>query len=655
MIRDAHEANATTKPTDFEVARLQAALPEYFDKDGSFRLDRLQEALSSADVSVSREGFELKFLGKSYAKYLTSTRTETVVVPDLEHNAEPANANSENLYIVGDNLDALKHLTGSYAGTIKCIYIDPPYNTGKDGFVYNDDFGYSADDLVRKIGLDEDEARRVIGLHGKSSHSAWLTFMYPRLELAQELLADDGVIFISVDDNEMANARALCDEVFGEGNWLGTLVWKNATDNNPSQIAIEHEYVLVYAKSRDFTAPVWKSDVSAIKDLLVSVGAELADAHADETDMQAAYTSWFRANKWQLGPLDRYKYIDAGGVYTGSQSVHNPGREGYRYDILHPVTGQPCKEPLFGYRFPEASMKQLIEDGKILFGEDESKIVEIKVYARDFADKLNSVITLDGRTGATETANLLEDKVFTNPKPSQLLTQLLGFVLKPGDTVLDFFSGSATTADAVMQLNARDGGDRRYIMVQLPEVIEPGKPGYAQGYRTIDQIGRARITKAAEKLRNASGEQFDYGFRLFRLNEPSARTLDELQSFDPNEDGALLSGDFVSKFATDGTPGEQVALATWMVEDGFGLTADVESVRLDEYELQVCDDTGYVVEVGLSSEDVVALVSKIETGALDLKRLVVFGYSVTFSVLHELKQNLKSLRSGQTASVIERY
>lgn len=655
MIRDAHEANATTKPTDFEVARLQAALPEYFEKDGSFRLDRLQEALSSADVSVSREGFELKFLGKSYAKYLTSTRTLTVVVPDLEHNAEPANANSENLYIVGDNLDALKHLTGSYAGTIKCIYIDPPYNTGKDGFIYNDDFGYSADDLVRKIGLDEDEARRVIGLHGKSSHSAWLTFMYPRLELAQELLADDGVIFISVDDNEMANARALCDEVFGEGNWLGTLVWKNATDNNPSQIAIEHEYVVVYAKSRDFTAPVWKSDVSAIKDLLVSVGAELVNAHADETDMQVAYTSWFRANKWQLGLLDRYKYIDAGGVYTGSQSVHNPGREGYRYDILHPVTGKPCKEPLFGYRFPEASMKQLIEDGKILFGADESKIVEIKVYARDFADKLNSVITLDGRTGATETASLLEDKVFTNPKPSQLLTQLLGFVLEPGDTVLDFFSGSATTADAVMQLNARDGGDRRYIMVQLPEVIEPGKPGYVQGYRTIDQIGRARITKAAEKLRNASGEQFDYGFRLFRLNEPSTRTLDELQSFDPNEDGALLAGDFVSKFAAGGTPGEQVALATWMVEDGFGLTADVESVQLDEYELQVCDDTGYVVEVGLRSEDVVALVSKIETGALDLKRLVIFGYSVTFSVLHELKQNVKSLRSGQTVSVIERY
>lgn len=155
MIRDAHDANATTSPTDFEMARLRAALPEYFDKDGGFRLDRLQEALSASDVSMTREGYELKFLGKSYAKYLTSTRTETVIVPDLEHNAESSNAESENLYIVGDNLDALKHLLGSYAGKVKCIYIDPPYNTGKDGFVYNDNFGFTAKQLVENIGLAE--------------------------------------------------------------------------------------------------------------------------------------------------------------------------------------------------------------------------------------------------------------------------------------------------------------------------------------------------------------------------------------------------------------------------------------------------------------------------------------------------------------------
>lgn len=149
MIRDAHETNATVAPTDFEVARLRAALPEYFDKDGGFMLDRLQDALRAGEVNLTREGYELKFLGKSYAKYLTSTKTETVVVPDLEHNAQSANESSENLYVVGDNIDALKHLLGSYSGLVKCVYIDPPYNTGSDGFVYNDDFGFTAQNYDR--------------------------------------------------------------------------------------------------------------------------------------------------------------------------------------------------------------------------------------------------------------------------------------------------------------------------------------------------------------------------------------------------------------------------------------------------------------------------------------------------------------------------
>nr|WP_257203362.1 site-specific DNA-methyltransferase [Corynebacterium cystitidis] len=209
MIRDIQEQNEEVRPQDFELEKLKRNLPEYFDRDGNFLMDKFQEALSSKDVDLSREGFELKFLGKSYAKFLTSTATETVISPDLEHNSQPENKDSENMYIVGDNLDALKHLLGSYAGKIKCIYIDPPYNTGSNGFVYNDDFGFTAEQLQEKIGLSEDEAERVIDLQGKSSHSAWLTFMYPRLQLARELLADDGVIFISIDDNEQANLKAL--------------------------------------------------------------------------------------------------------------------------------------------------------------------------------------------------------------------------------------------------------------------------------------------------------------------------------------------------------------------------------------------------------------------------------------------------------------
>ena len=224
MIKNIRERNESVKPHDFELKKLRAALPGYFDKNGNFKLDRLQDTLQSNDVNLTKEGYELKFLGKSYAKYLTSTETETVIVPDLKHNAEPKNRDSENLYIVGDNLDALKHLLGSYAGKVKCIYIDPPYNTGSDGFVYNDDFGFTPSQLVNKIGISEDEAQRVYDLQGKSSHSAWLTFMYPRLQLAKELLSDDGVIFISIDDNEYINLKSTCDEILGEQNFQASVI-----------------------------------------------------------------------------------------------------------------------------------------------------------------------------------------------------------------------------------------------------------------------------------------------------------------------------------------------------------------------------------------------------------------------------------------------
>ena len=208
-------------------------------------------------MNLTHEGYELKFLGKSYAKYLAGLETETVVVPDLDHNAEPENKNSENLYIVGDNLHALQHLVKSYAGKIKCIYIDPPYNTGSDGFAYNDDFGFTAQQLIGRIGVSEDEAERILDMQGKSSHSAWLTFMYPRLQLAKELLNDDGVIFISIDDNEQANLRLLCDEIFGEQNFVaGFVVVRSEGGGLAKQAVIGHDYLAAYCRNVDSFSPL---------------------------------------------------------------------------------------------------------------------------------------------------------------------------------------------------------------------------------------------------------------------------------------------------------------------------------------------------------------------------------------------------------------
>ncbi len=630
MIRDAHEANDTVAPSDFEIARIRAALPEYFTKDGGFMLDRLQDALRTSEVSLTREGYELKFLGKSYAKYLTSTKTETVVVPDIKHNSDEANAASENLYIVGDNLDALKHLLGSYSSKVKCIYIDPPYNTGSDGFVYNDDFGFTASQLVEKIGLSEDEARRIIDLRGKSSHSAWLTFMYSRLELAKELLSDDGVVFISIDDNEQANLKALCDEVFGERNAVANLIWKSKSGgaNDSGQVAADHEYVLVYAKNVD----------------AAGLGLD---------PLASATTSYNRSDedgRYALERLDKQNLS-----YSESLDYVLVGPGGAEYHLEHKDDQNPNANWRWSRGTVDERMSELVFENGHVYTKNHEKT----------ANKPRSLLVDErfgrSRTGSADIANLFNGKTyFKNPKPVKLLSHLIRVATLADSLVLDFFSGSATTAEAVMAVNSADGGSRRYILVQLHEAISPAanrysQAAYAAGYRHIDDIGRARIAHAAERVQGVTGAQIDYGFRLFRLEEPSAKTLDEIETFDPRKSDALFSGDFVSKFGFDGALGSDVALTTWLLQDGFGLTPKVQTVALDEYELQVCGDSGYVIGPGLTSEDLVLLVSKLENGKLDLRRLVIFGYSVSFSVMHELKKNLASLRSGRTVTVIERF
>ena len=630
MIRNTREHNETVKPNDFEMERLRAALPEYFDGDGNFMIDRLQQALQDGDVDLTREGYELKFLGKSYAKYLTSTKTETVVVPDLEHNSKPENKDSENLYIVGDNLDALKHLLGSYAGQVKCIYIDPPYNTGSDGFVYNDDFGFTPAQLVDKIGLSEDEAERVLDLQGKSSHSAWLTFMYPRLQLAKELLAEDGVIFISVDDNEQSNLKLLCDEVFGEQNFIGDLIWKSKSGgaNDSGQIAIDHEYIIAYARNLPCA------------NLLADSLAQ-ASTHYNRSDENGRYS---------LERLDKQNL-----QYSASMDYDLVGPDGTVYSLEH-------KDPLNPnaiWRWAEDTVCENID--QLVF---ENGHVYTKNYEK-IGSKPRSLLIEDrfgrSRTGTADIARLFDGRAFfKNPKPIKLLEHILRISVPDDSIVLDFFSGSGSTAHAVMNSAAQTGKRIRYFMIQLDERIDPtsnrySKAAHSAGYSTIDEIGRERIKRAAAKIKEETGADIDYGFRLYRLMEPSGQVLDDLVSFEPATADALFAGEYVSKFDLDGTPGRETVLATWLVKDGYGLTMTAEKVRLDSYELEVCGDSGYVIDTGLTSDDVVALVRLVETGALALSRIVVFGYSVEFSVMHELKKNLAVLKSGKIVDVIERF
>ncbi len=642
MIKDTIAANEAVTPNSREMAVLKDTFPSCFHADGSFDLDRFKEFLSD-QVSVVNEGYELRFLGKNYARLLASLDTTTVIVPDDEHNAKPENANSENVYISGDNLDGLKHLLKSYAHRVKCIYIDPPYNTGKDDFAYNDSFNFTPEELSSKLSIEEEQAKHILDLtkRGSSSHSAWLMFIYPRLLMARDLLRGDGVLFVSVDDNEQANMKLLLDDVFGEDNFIGTIVWNNATDNNPTRIAVEHEYIICYARNQQILEPIWKSTVSEVKNLLIAKGTELSDQYPEESDFQDAWAKWYRAHKDQLSPLDRYKYIDRGGVYTGSQSVHNPGREGYRYDVFHPVTGKPCVQPLMGYSFPESTMKELLDSGRVLFGEDENKIIELKVYASEFKDKLSSVYELDGRLGAYDTKALFPEakQIFKNPKPVQLIEHILSFVLTDGDLFLDFFGGSGTSAESFLRYTLSSGIKASFIQIQLQEKAKDGTEAAKLGYGSIDQIGIERIIRAAAKIREEHPDTTaDLGFKHFTLKEPAAETLDKLETFTT----LTVSDEILSEF------GLPTVLTTWLVHDGYGFTAPVKEIDFAGYMGYFMNKHLYLIEPNLTDAAIEAIISKYEAdGEFNPENVVLFGYSFFWTELEALKTNLKRLKDTE--------
>lgn len=528
--------------TQGNIAGIRALFPgcvtEAKGEDGSVKLavdfDQLRQELSESLVEGPQERYQLNWPGKRKALLAANAPIARTLRPMREESVDFDT--TKNLFIEGDNLDALKLLQETYLGKIKLIYIDPPYNRKKgNNLVYRDDFvGNTYDYLNQSNQVDEQGQRLVANTESNGRfHSDWLGMMYQRLRVARNLLAPSGVIVISIDDAETANVLQLGYEIFGESNFVGTLIWKNATDNNPTNIAVEHESIHVFARSKSDLEGIWKSSVSDVKEVLMKIGVDLIAKHPTNVDaLQSAYTDWFRENKAQLGPLDRYKYIDLGGVYTGSQSVHNPGKEGYRYDVLHPDTRKPCKEPLMGYRFPKETMDRLLSEKRILFGADETKIIELKVYAAEFEDKLSSVFELDGRTGPYDLKTLFPDgkKVFSNPKPVLLLERLISFMTGPQDICVDMFAGSSTLAHATLEISRREGGDRRFISIQYPEAIGQDTKDGKEAYQFCTQVGlkpfiseiskeRTRRAGAAVRLKGGVPEwNRDVGFRVLKID-----------------------------------------------------------------------------------------------------------------------------------------
>lgn len=532
-----HSPNLVAQNIEQLAALFPNCVTESRGKDGKLKqaidFDLLKQELSAHIVEGPQERYQLNWPGKREARLTANAPIAKTLRPCREESVDFDT--TKNLFIEGDNLDALKLLKETYLGQVKMIYLDPPYNRRKgNDLVYRDDFLGNTYEYLEKSNQSDEHGNRLTANSESNGrfHSDWLSMMYARLRISHTLLDSNGVIAISIDDAETANVLHLCYEIFGETNFLGTLIWKNVTDNNPSNIAIEHESIHVFARSKSNLEGVWKSSVSDIKDIVLKTGTELIEKHKDPSELQAAYTNWYRENKAQLGPLADYKFIDHDGVYAGSRSVHNPGKEGYRYNVIHPETGKPCVQPLMGYRFPEVSMKRLLEQKRVLFGNDETKLIELKVYASEFEEKLSSVFDLDGRSGPYDLRTLFPDakKVFSNPKPVLLMERLISFMTGPKDICLDLFAGSSTFAHATMEVNRREGGARRFISVQFPEPIGQENKDAKEAFQFcskvglrpfISEISKERLRRAGAVVRErtgAPGWSCDTGFRVLKID-----------------------------------------------------------------------------------------------------------------------------------------
>lgn len=633
MIKDIMAENERALPNGREMAMLRENFPSCFTADGSFDLERFKEFLSDK-VNVTNEGYELKFLGKNYARLLASLDTMTVVVPDEVHNAQPENANSQNVFITGDNLDALTHLQKAYSYGIKCIFIDPPYNTGTDGFIYSDSFNFSDEELSTKLSISLEQAQRILQLtkRGSASHSAWLTFMLPRLLKARDLLADDGAIFITIDDNEYANLKCLCDEIFSEGNFLGTFIWhKKLTggyDND--NVNTQHDYILTYARNIDHFSVNLRSEDSKYK---------LVD---EKTGKKFKWDSL-----WNVGGL------------TYSKSLDYPIKAPDGSDIW-PIGERGVAFWLWSAEHVERNRDEL----KFSKDKDGTWKVYKKVYASD--GLIPGTITLldkkkvGGNTNASDEIKALFDnnKVFDYPKPTALLKNLIDRIVVDGDTILDFFAGSASTADAVMQLSLEPGHQGlRFIMVQLPEKIYETVNGkevplqkkaavaaFKMGLRTIDQIGMERIKRAAARIRREHPDiTADLGFRHYTLVEPEGTTLDRLESFNPSGNESLA---VVNTILDDfGVP---TVLATWLVRDGYGFTTAAEAVDFADYMGYRMDKHLYLISPDLSDAAITAIADRFELdSSFNPENVVLFGYSFTWTEIESLKINLARLRGSE--------
>ncbi len=507
-------------------------------------VDVLRQEISCSVVEGREERYQFTWPDKKKSIVLANELITKTLRPVRIESVDFDN--TQNLYIEGDNLDVLKLLHETYLEKIKMIYIDPPYNTGKD-FIYADNYEEDLKSfLTSSVQVDYEGNRLVQNTDGNGRfHTDWLNMIYPRLRIARDLLCNDGVIFISIDENEYSSLLKVCSEIFGSSNYVGSIILQTATDNNPRQINIEHEYIIVYAKNKS-AQDYWQAPNEKAK-LIQEKYVELKKCYTtDIKKIQDELRKWIKVNALLLEGVTHYDNVDEKGVFHDGD-IANTVYGGYKYEIVHPTTGKTCKIPEKGFRFAEATMRSMIANDEIMFGRDETTLIKPKKRLEKCKDVLRSVIYEDGRTSTKKFEQLMARDIFQNPKSDTVIQRLMSFIVKDGDIVLDFFSGSATTAEATMNCSVQLKQNVSFIMVQLPEDLDESlniadsraKKTIKNALdfldsinkkHTICEIGKERIRRAANRIkRNIDAKEdlkyLDIGFRVLKLDSSNMKDI----------------------------------------------------------------------------------------------------------------------------------
>lgn len=663
MQTDNDKFNEQVKPNSAFLQRLRNQLPDFFTKTGEFDLDKLKAQLRENNIKELTDGYQLNFIGKDYARRQAGEMPTTVIVPDENQN-NGEGKNSKNLFFTGDNLEVLRHLQTAYANKIDVIYIDPPYNTGNDGFVYPDKFDYTDDKLQEMFGLSDEALKRLKSIQNNASHSAWLTFMYPRLALAKKLLSEKGVIFISIDDNEEANLKELCDEIFGNKNFISNFVWEKK--KKPSflntSVGQKFEYIVCYSKDRS------KAQVFSIEKTTEGKKYPFNNAGNGEKIITFPPQSVYFINCANdiILPQDMSKNNIKTRLMNTVEISDNYNKNTFS------LLGE--------WRYSQEKVNKLIKSG--------SKITISGIPFRPNLEKkggeikeMHNLLTLNRyNVGSNEDATkelvqLLGSNIFNYNKPTTLIKLLIKSYTynKYNTTILDFFAGSGTTAQAVMQQNAEDGGQRKFIMVQLPEktyVVKNGKEiptkggqtAYHARFRSIDEISRERIKRAAKKIRADNelilSKDFDGSFKHYRVVKPVKKTLAEIDDFDPDNinlfAGILDSFSSESLHVAGDASGEQTILTTWLAKDGYSFAANVQEIKFGNYTAHIIENRRlYLINAGWKSDNTKELLNKLGLHKLEVQSVIIFGYSFNIAELRELEIGLKEL--DRTVSLVKRY